>query len=76
MCTDEVASVKKDSFNTLDYALMFPLQRQFMLVYSDWEDLLCVNNLSDNKKGQLAFHRPMFKDLFSYYILVVTSCRL
>ena len=72
MCTDEVESAKKDNLNTLDYALMlpsskkgFPFQRQFMLVCSDWEILLCDNNASDNKKGPVAVHRSLFEDVFS-----------
>ena len=47
-CTNEVSSVRKTSLNLLDYELMlpyskmgFPFQRQFTLVYSDW-DVICV----------------------------------
>ena len=72
MCTEEVASVKKESLNRLDHALMvpyskkgFPFQNQFTLVYSDWEILFCNNITPDNKKGCVAVHVPLFEDVFS-----------
>lgn len=67
-CTNEVSSVRKTSLNLLDYALMlpyskmgFPFQRQFTLVYSDWDVLLCDNNDPDSSKGPVSVHSPLFE---------------
>lgn len=71
-CTDEVSSGNKSSLNFVDYALMlpysrrgFPFQRQFTLVFSDWEVLLCDNNAHDSKKGPVQIHSPLFEDVLS-----------
>ena len=60
--------LEKTSLNLLDYALMlpyskmgFPFQRQFTLVYSDWDVLLCDNNDPDNSKGPVSVHFPLFE---------------
>ena len=67
-CTNEVSSVEKTSLNLLDYALMlpyskmgFPFQRQFILVYSDWDVLLCDNNDPDSSKGPISVHFHLFE---------------
>ena len=50
----------------LPYSKMgFPFQRQFTLVYSDWEVLLCDNSDPDNNKGPVSVHLPLFADVFS-----------
>ncbi len=71
-CTEEVSSVKKSSLKIVDYALMlpysrrgFPFQKQFTLVYSDWEVLLCDNNAPIGNKGPVYVHRPLFDDVLS-----------
>ena len=71
-CTNEVSLVRKTSLNVLDYALMlpyskrgFPFQKQFTLVYSDWEVLLCDNSDPDNNKGPISVHLPLFADILS-----------
>jgi len=71
-CTEEVSSVKKSSLKIVDYALMlpysrrgFPFQKQFTLVYSDWEVLLCDNDAPIGNKGPVYVHRPLFDDVLS-----------
>jgi hypothetical protein len=71
-CTEEVSSVKKSSLNIVDYALMlpysrtgFPFQKQFTLVYSDWEVLLCDNDAPIGNKGPVYVHRRLFDDVLS-----------
>ena len=70
-CTNEVSSVRKTSLNLLDYSLMLPyskmgflFQRQFTLVYSDWDVLLCDNNDPDSNKGPVSVHFPLLKYVF------------
>ena len=60
--------VRKTSLNLLDYALMLPyskmgfrFQRQFTLVYSDSDILLCDNNDPDSNKGPVSVHLPLFE---------------
>ena len=64
----EVSLVRKTSLNLFDYSLLlpyskmgFPFQRQFTLVYSDWDVLLCDNNDPDSSKGPVSVHFPLFK---------------
>ncbi len=71
-CTEEVSTVKKSSLKIVDYALIlpysrrgFPFQKQFTLVYSDWEVLLCDNDAPDGNKGPVYLHRPLFEDVLS-----------
>lgn len=62
-CTEKLSLVKKSSLNIVDYALMlpysrraFPFQRQFTLVHSYWEAILCNNNAHDSRKGHVHVH--------------------
>ena len=59
--------VKRSSLKIVDYVLMlpysrrgFPFQKQFTLVYSDWEVLLCDNDAPIGNKGPVYVHRPFF----------------
>ena len=79
-CTEMVSLVKKFSLKIVDYTLMlpyarrgFPLQKQFTLVYSDWEVLLCDNNPPDGNKGPVYMHRPLFEDILSQSLLFFAS---
>ena len=67
-----MSSVKKSSLKIVDYALMlpysrrgFPFQKQFTLVYSDWEVLLCDNDAPIGNKGPVYVHMPLFDDVLS-----------
>lgn len=68
-CSKELTTAKKQDLNITDYALMLPyiqtrkdrvFQKQFTLIYSDWEVLRCD---LESKKGLVSINNNNFNDI-------------
>ena len=68
-CSKKLTTAKKQDLKITDYALMLPyiqtrkdrvFQKQFTLIYSDWEVLRCD---LESKKGLVSINNNNFNDI-------------